>query len=393
MVRTVVGLIPVIDRDRIRFNLFENCYRSEVSGDYCIRCNFSFSAFDDPFYELLAGYKWRLRHSLDPVALSSEVLGECLLYSSVIVQHDELYGVHVSESSLKFYISIDYFAAGVLCLSGIPADKLMTFLYRSCWKFNRSSLGVFISLICFLCAVEHVFVGHSKVCSLILGPDSHIAAGRNAVGEVSAAVYPFPGVSVPDRYLRDIVQAIAGVDVDRPRRERRCSTFILIESDGVGDLGIVRNYNSISSRYIAAGDPVSCDLDLRALCSLDDLAESPVSVIVLTGNRIRHLAADRFTLGDFYCFVDFRVSVVESHGPGGICCPGRFFNAFFERFLSISFWRSVNVYIVRLSSAFNDLALRVYVRHTFISLIRRSRFSLYSCRSRISVLCFSYFSL
>ena len=249
MMSAIVGFVPVINSDLVRFNLFEYCYCCEVLGDYCICGHFSVSALDDPFYEMLAGYKWALRHGFDLVARSSEVLGEGLLNGTVIVEYDEAYGVHVGESALEYHISIDHFTAVVLCLSDIPADKLMTFLYRSCRQLELVSLGVFVSLISFLSAVDHVLIGDGKCCLLVLCPDFHITGGCDTVREVSTAVDPLAYASVLVRNSRNVIQAIAGVDIDRSGCYNR-TVLAVKERHSVSDLSVVRNERCVSRRYI-----------------------------------------------------------------------------------------------------------------------------------------------
>ena len=60
-----------------------------------------------------------------------------------------------------------------------------------------------------------------------------------------------------------------------------------------------------------------------SLTALYDLADRPVGVIVITGNRGRKLITDGFAFDDIYSSMYFRVSVIERYNRYDFCCHSK----------------------------------------------------------------------
>ena len=299
--------IPIMDRNRVDIDRLEDRDDPHVAGDFRIRGDFRLRALQHPLLEDLAFHEGVLRHGADLFAFHTEELVQALL-GAVVVLDDEADLILRLESRGNCQIRGDFLSALILGFTDEPADELLAFDNRLRRQLQRVSAEVGVAGVYFIVHLK----GDGKSVSLILRPDVGIRRDPYGVAEVAAVVDPLAGSTGLGGNGGDVVQAIAGVNINRLLRYLSALALIRIEGDGVGNLVIIRNDGGILGRDIRGIDPL---LDVGRSMVVDR-ADGPVRIVITALNGRGHLVADGFALYDLDHLVHFAVAVVEGDRPG-----------------------------------------------------------------------------
>ena len=312
---TVSADIVILRGDVVDIDRAEYRDDSYALGNDRFSINNSFGILNNPLFKNLTGYKGILRHSADGLACIPEILRQTLL-CSIFLLNDESDKQHVFEHGRNGHVashccSVD----NIISVFVDPLFKILALNSGIGGQFQCVTFIICFSLIdiVFIACVCNL-VGNSKDVRIILSPNVHIGCDSDIIVEVSAAVYPFPVITVPCRYRWNTIQAIACIDIDRSGCNSLSLVFIRIESNGISDLVIIRNdvqvgndnkafINSITSRpfsllpFTAAG--VNTDGPKRdVILAVDSGRESADRLLVIDHASVNHTFTVSSTEGD-----------------------------------------------------------------------------------------------
>ena len=312
-INATVVLIIVDSGDVINGDFAELSDNGHVAGDFGVGRDLDFGiALKDPFYKDLAGHKGILGQGADGFTAAAEILFKAFRHVAFIVEHDKVDGVLRLESSRYGEVAGDGFTAIDLVFSDIPAGELLSFDHGVGGQLESASGIICIRLVNL--SVNHE-VDREHLLG-ILGPNLGILGDLDGVVKIAAGIDPLAGITGLGGNQRNVVEAIGRVDIDGLSGIGLGVVLVLIEGDGVGDLGKIGDDGGVLIGNIVSVDAPANGADLRSLFAFHDGAQSPVGVVVLTRDGWRHLIADGFTLYHIDCRMHIRIAIVEGDRPG-----------------------------------------------------------------------------
>ena len=308
---TRIVQVVILRRDVVDRNLMEHGYDSHGAGYYRFCRNLGFRTLYDPLVEHLALDERILRHDTDGLAGLAEVLGKLLEDGfAVIIEHDETYFILVIELRGKRKIGCDLFATVVLSFTHEPADEVLALHCGRGGELQRVAGVVSVGLIDGLVVdLER----HRENVLVVFSPDIGVLSDGHGIAEVAAAVHPLASVTRFFRHGRNVVQAVARVDVDGLGVDDRRLVF-LIEGNRVGDFVVIRDDDGVFRGHVRAIDARTENADFRTLIALHDFANGPVRVVIFAGDGDRQLVANcSVSIYGNGC-VRIRVAIIEVDG-------------------------------------------------------------------------------
>ena len=317
---TATANVVILRRNVIDVDLTEDGFRDEARVYDRFRGDlfFGIRALLDPLLKDLAGHEGILGHLTDGITGGAEILEQLFYCRSIVTIDHKLNAELIVKRRFQGKVGVNGLTAHVFRSVRIPALEVLAFDHRIRGReFQRLLKIIFIGLI-------HLTLNHKndgEFCLGILSPDVenpaalHRSISMYLVGEISAAVYPLAGMIGLGGNRGYFIQAVAGIRINGFGGNQR-SLIFFIEINGINDFIIVGNDGSISIGYPCRVDPAAGNRDLVTLAALDDFADGPEGVIVLTGNHGGKIIADGFALDDFHSLMDLSIPVIECDGPG-----------------------------------------------------------------------------
>ena len=250
---SIVFLIPVFRFKLIDRDLTEHRDRVKIGlHDGFRRHFFGLGPLDDPAQEGLSADERILGHDADLLAGLGEILGRMYDRFSVFVGVQEADLDALFELRGDGEVGGDLLHAGILSLAHEPALEGVAF--NDGIRGQIKGIPGEVGILRILFPIHHE--DHGEDILGIERPYGGIRRDPHRIAEVILirAVDPLAGIAGFGRNGGDIVQAVAGAGIDGPGSKNGFLIF-LIESDGPGDLRVIRNHGRIRFGYESLVDP------------------------------------------------------------------------------------------------------------------------------------------
>ena len=303
MLTAIIRQVIVLDANGVYFHGLEYGDDRHIAADNRFCRNLFTRIFIDPLIKRFSGNERFFGHGADGLTFRTEILVQAFVFgrATVFLLHNEGNSKFRHKIGVDIEVASDFLAAYILGLPDKPALELLAF-HRRVFGQNQRIAGIILRG-----GVNGVFIQHKVYGEDILFIGRFYGSILIHLGSGGKfcifTVHPISPISFFRRNFRQAGYRVKGIVCNNDRvSHRRCAIFFH-ESDGVGDILILRRHLHIRGNH-----------SLRVNHSISTFYHPPAA-LALPVFRFGQQIANRMAFFNLYDFFDLTIAVKESNRP------------------------------------------------------------------------------